>query len=46
MILTLNAIGLLLAVLKVQAILERGCHTEADGWINRCLLYTSDAADE
>ena len=49
MILTLNAIGLLLAVLKVQTILKRGCHTEADGWVNRAevpihVLLSWDAA--
>jgi len=35
MILPLNTIRLLLAVLKVQAILERGIHTEADCRVNR-----------
>ena len=49
MILTLNTIGLLLAVLKVQTILERGCHTEADCWVNRAevsihVLLSWDAA--
>ena len=49
MILTLNTIGLLLAVLKVQTILKRGCHTEADSWVNRAevpihVLLSWDAA--
>ncbi len=49
MILTFYTIGLLLAVLKVQTILKRGCHTEADGRINRAevpihMLLSWDAA--
>lgn len=40
MIFTLNAISLLLAILKVQAILKCGCHAEADGWVNRAEVPT------